>query len=115
MIPHCVVPIHEFVKIFELETIFLVRIIPFFDLAIRLWMLDATFDVVDIILPQKCLEFAVALPILVGLVSVKLASMISNNLFYSSYLSEVIQYFLDKTDAVFCGRFIEFVASEDAS
>jgi len=49
VVPHCVVPIHEFVKILELKSIFLVRIVPFFDFAIRLRMLDASFDVLDII------------------------------------------------------------------
>ena len=49
MVPHRVVPIHEFVKILELESILLVRIIPFFDFTIRLRMLDACLDVLDII------------------------------------------------------------------
>ena len=47
--PHYVVPIHEFVKILKLESIFLVRIVPFFDFTIGLRMLNACLDVVDII------------------------------------------------------------------
>ena len=53
MVPHGVVPIHEFVKILELKSIFFVRVVPFFDFTIRLGVLDATLDVLDIIFFQK--------------------------------------------------------------
>jgi hypothetical protein len=49
VIPHCVIPIHEFVKILELESIFLVRIIPFFDFTIGLRVLNTGLDVFYII------------------------------------------------------------------
>ncbi len=49
VIPHCVIPIHEFVKILELESIFLVRIILFFDFTICLRVLNTSLNVLYII------------------------------------------------------------------
>jgi hypothetical protein len=71
MITNGVVPIHKIVKILELEPMFFVKIIPFFDFAIGLGMLKSGFDMLDSRALEKRLEAAFAVAVFIFLVGLK--------------------------------------------
>jgi hypothetical protein len=71
MEPNCVISIHEFVKTIEPETVLFVRIIPFFDFAVDLRVLDWGQYMNYFIPLEEILKFAVGVAIFIPLVGIE--------------------------------------------
>ena len=73
---NCIIPIHEIVKILKPKPAIFVSIVPFFQFSIGLRMLDASFNVFNIILLKKLFKSAIGMAILVSLVGIELCPSI---------------------------------------
>ena len=76
---NCITPIHEIVKILEPKTVEFISVVPFFEFSIGLRMLDASFDVFDLILFKELFKSAVASPFY-SLFGIELCPPIGQNL-----------------------------------
>ena len=61
---NCIIPIHEIVKILELKPVKFISIVPFFDFSIGLRMINASFDMFDLIFLKKAFKSALCIAIL---------------------------------------------------
>jgi hypothetical protein len=89
--------------------------IPFFDFAIGLRMLDSGQNMLDFILCQECRKFTLRFIFFIFLVGEKLRAVICNNLFNPSNLTIFIKHSFYKVDASFASCCRMFSSRENKS